>query len=323
MAVVKKITEKVSNKVFEEKCQGKEVCIKSSSCYDKKLHKHINLISTLNVTVDPNVDLTPACQRPLDAYDLAVHNAICTLWERRIREFTTLDLFRIMSGDSHKEFCRNGVGKTKEHLELSLEKISWRKITINFKEENEHYGIAYECYEIIDGERQKVAYHTITGNMVPMVKWNGVLKGGQKCGGWKLTGEPLLYTYAKMKGQIGTLDARHLNIPNSLTDNTIIIREYLLGKILYARGREIKEKTNEVQINFDTLYDYLKLDNSSTGRSQKKRAINTIKNILDFWKNETALLTDYKIVKVKGSTGHMVEGLAIIKINSHNFILKN
>ena len=153
MAVYKKINEKVSNKVFDEKCQGKEVKIKSSTYYDKKTRKRFDLISTLSVTLNPDIDLAPEYQKPLDTYDMAVHNAVCTLWAAGTTKFTTKDLYKIISGDEEKDLCRNR--NILERLELSLEKLSWRKIKINFQQENEIYGTVYEVYETHNGEIYK------------------------------------------------------------------------------------------------------------------------------------------------------------------------
>lgn len=327
MSVYKKINEKVSNKVFDERCQGREVKIKSSTFYDKGKKKKYDLISTLSVTLNPEIDLTPDCQRPLDTYDMAVHNAICTLWANGVTKFTTKDLYKVMAGDAEKDLSRSG--NIKKRIENSLEKISWRKIKINFQEESEAYGTFYEGYEMHDGVKEKVQYTSIMGNMVQMVRREGVIvRNGQKCDAWIVTGEPLLYTYAKMKKQIGTLDSVHLNIENKLTEHAVMIREYLLGQVLYARGLEIKEqktkkksdrKEVELTVNFDDMFTKLKISNE--GGKQKQRAIETVKDILNYWVHVSGLLKEYQIEKVKSGNGKLVDGKAIIKINSDKFIL--
>ena len=102
---------------------------------------------------------------------------------------------------------------------------------------------------------------------------------------------PILYKYANSKNQVARMDIKLLNTPVNKNEETIILQGYLQRRIMSMKGSSRVHRN----IVYETVYNHLKIEATSPGALRKKQSKvrDTIKNILDFWKDEN-FIEDYK-----------------------------
>lgn len=273
--------------------------------------KFVNINRELALTLDDEIMF-----RELTPFDRAVHNAVCSLCYSGIDSFTTEQVYKILIGDS-KARLNN---KTKANVEESLKTLRNRFVIIKFEDEGEHFKIHLltENGDVI----MKVSNY-----ILPLSKTTLRTKNGQIVDAWNLLTEPPLLSYARIKKQIETIAIEQLQIPLSLTEGTIKLREFLLKKILLIKrktlrsGRFKKNYENCNILKFEDIYELFgfdRNDHSNKSSVQKKRLIEKCEIMLNYWMNETGMLA--KWIFYKNKDGEVI-GYKI-KVNLNKFKLK-
>ena len=166
--------------------------------------------------------------------------------------------------------------KQQETISNSLNKLMYSRLVIKAsKEECQAYGFDKFTYEgtVIQGEKV-----TATVNGVSVIEVYHLLK------------EPVLYTYAAKKDQIGRLDIKLLNSPVNKNEENITLQSYLYRRILAIKASGKLSPT----IVYDTVFKQLDIQAASDGalRKKKLKVRNTVKKILDYWKQQ-GFITGY------------------------------
>lgn len=245
--------------------------------------------------------------KKMTGYDNAVYNAVSTQFYYWRKEhpgealyITPQELWRTMNGkDGHVSPSAKQVEKTVK----SLDKMRFTRFTMDIKAELEAGYISLDDERLVKGEFEtyllkadKVVFET---------------EKGRKVEGYRITDEPILYTYNQAKKHILWVDYDLLNTSDkkNIGDDTIIFTNYLLQRIQNYIGGQLASN----RILFESIYQAtgietpeirIKLTNCSSEdnyrasiRKAFKRDRDTIEAILTSWKDKGKLIKDFKPVK--------------------------
>ena len=246
--------------------------------------KEVNVMVSLNfneltqdgVIIERDYRLTP--------FDRAVHNAIATLWEIGHRNKTTFNeyltprvIFQLLSGNDGES--KDVSPEMRKAILRSVDKMKHTGIIIDASDEAKILG--YKDFKHIGSllEVERVESMKINGRKV------------EDC--IHIFRSPVLYEYAKLKNQIGSINIKMLNVPKFRnTAENIELKEYLLQRIIAMKN--LKSRMSET-IRYETIYDYLRIEAATKASLllKYKKVRDKVKKLLDFWKGKK-LIKDYK-----------------------------
>lgn len=250
------------------------------------------LILAEGTVIDLESKLTP--------YDMAVHDAICTLVDSGRTLITTRQIAESMTGQR----CESkGV--------LSAVTRSINKMRMTFVDID--YTAHLKAYGIEPNEGNSIIKNS---NVIQAESYKNVDINGQTVAqAWKITTEPFLFTYAKELNQVATCPMLMLNVPGvkKNEENTVLIRHL-------AREIETMKKVKNYShtMLFSTIYARcgISFDNvknrAKAEHSQRKK----IYDILDYWKDE-GYINDYQLkadkeIVHKGKKGKTITAINIV-----------
>lgn len=202
-------------------------------------------------------------KKELTPYDREVHDAIVTLYvEGKNDFFTPQMIYRTMTGNPSARLP----AKQQLSISNSLNKLMFSIVRIeSSKEECEAYGFDRFFYEgaVIQWEK---CVATIKGTVLEV---------------YHLLRQPVLYTYAGKKNQIGKFDIKLLNSPVNKNEENITLQSYLYRRILSVKSNTKLSST----IIYDSIYKKLGVKSTSVGalRKKKLKVRKTTKQILNYW----------------------------------------
>lgn len=221
----------------------------------------------------------------LSPYDRAIHDALVSIYAAGNTHTTFSFIYRTTRGNNTNR--DKPEVRDRENIEASIDKLMHSIITINASNEAKAFG--FENF-IFKGPLMPIHYirAKINGQDVDCVKF---------------LAEPPLLTYAGRKNQINRCDIKMLDVPLNNSKENIIIKTYLLERLLSATNE--KSKMNNI-IRYDTLHEYLHIDAPNDNAMRKKRSDvrNKVHIILETWQ---------KAGSIKGFIEHK-EGNTIAKV---------
>lgn len=281
---VVKLTEATQTKIFSNQFEKNKDYVETSEVYCKPKKKMIDIRRgvRLSLPVEWNINLSE--------FDEAVHNAVCSLMEAGVMDFTTEQLYRVISGDENKQLSSPQMRKS---IESSLLSMRLAIVTINFEDEARNFDL--EC---MDDNGNKIV--KLSDNILSLTEVVIRLANGKEVNAYHISSTPPLYIYAKVKKQLDMLSLSHLNMPLKITDDNIRLREFLLGRILLIKGKtrddgELKKgyKNCDV-IKLDTIYKAFELTvNDSSTRKNRQRIKEKCEKLFNYWKDSTDLLFNW------------------------------
>lgn len=235
---------------------------------------------TVGVSVTP---LNDNLQLPdnYNKFDECVQNAVSTLIEAGNRLITADTVYRVMNGLTNGEKVTPQAIKS---VTKSIYKQRSLSVTIDYSEQAKLYHKEAESFKI-------------TRYIIPCDIIEAETRNGTKKEAFRITGLPPIYEYSKTFNHARTLPIELYNIKSlRASENTIIIKTYLLTQIESMRGKNGKPGRNST-INYDTILKdcQIKIKKSNPADTVKKYR-DYIKIMLDQWK-EQGYIKDYKEVK--------------------------
>lgn len=222
--------------------------------------KHILSMVSLDLS-DQSIQIMG--KKELTSYDREVHDAVVTLYVEGGNEFFTPQMvYRTMTGSPA---ARLSV-KQQKSISNSLKKLMFSLVRIEAsKEECEAYGFDRFFYE---------------GAVIQLEKCVAVVNG-LNLEMYHLLCQPVLYTYAGKKNQIGKFDIRLLNSPVNKNEEIITLQSYLYRRILAVKGNAKLSST----IIYSTIYKKLNISSVSAGglRKKKLKIRKIVGQILNYW----------------------------------------
>lgn len=238
-----------------------------------KAKKDFNIIASMAIE-GPNLKITG--RQPYTAYDRAVLNGICSLWEAGNTSFTAAMVYRAMNGISSSEgggayISPQAVGA----VTRSIEKQRFTRLTIDCTDQMKHYA---------NLKRAKFDAMMISVDGIEMTAQNG-----QRVKAYTFTNPkrpPVLYEYSRSIGQVLSIPPRLLNSSGSIrtTEEIIALREYLIRRVEGMKGNNSLRNN---RISYSAIYRELGIEiEALTGHEIK----NTPRRIR---KNTEALLSHF------------------------------
>ena len=218
----------------------------------------------------------------LDQFDWSVHDAINSIYHNGCDIMSIPMIIRTMSGNLHLKPSEKQV----ERVLSIVKRLLSTGIDIVYDEEAEAYlfddeGDGYHYFgTLISGE---ITTAIINGKIV------------ESC--LHLHREPILATLARKKKQISTIDMRMLNAPISMSEENIVLRNYLLSRIEQSRHSKQQALLSRRTIVLEVVYKVFHVSRNEYTR--KSRFREKIEILLTYWKTEKFIfdyvLTDEKI----------------------------
>lgn len=212
--------------------------------------------------------------RQLTYFDRAVANAVYSIYLTGATHFTPGMVFRAMNGES--ESVRMTSKDMQDKINESIQRLMRTLITIDATNENPQK----------DGRNKKLPF-IIRGNLVYAV-YAQLKVNGQEVSGYKFVHKPPLLQYSEWKKQINTYDINVLDTPLKTTEDNVILKSYLLERVLGAKNESSKLQNI---ILYDTIYKILNVEaeNEGTLRAKKRDIRNKVKSVLNYWIEEKSI----------------------------------
>lgn len=254
-----KAKDKFTNDLFSGKFSGTDFIEPT----DYNTFKNINIRVAVNFENLPHVGMS----KRLDEDDEAVHNAILTLYSAGNEYFTTLQVYRVMTGNQRAIFKKNS--KRREEIEGRIEKLMTTLIYIDPSNEAK-----FKDYEKLENFEFK-------GNLLSLKSMTERRKDGTVKDIIKILDAPPLYRYAGAKNQISRVPMKLLDTPGHKSDRHIAVRNYMQERIATMKSNPSFNK----KIVLNNIYNLYKIqsDNPNTEKTNKKRAKQLAVDILDFY----------------------------------------
>lgn len=261
---------KLAQEIIDSFTGAGDIALRVSGARAKK---EFDIIASMTMEA-PNLQITG--RQPYTAYDRAVLNGICSLWQAGNTAFTAAMVYRAMNG-----MCGSEEGGTKVSPQAvgavtrSIEKQRVTRLTIDCTDQMKHYkGL----------QRAKFDAMMISVDGIEMTAQNG-----QRVKAYTFTNPdrpPVLYEYSRSIGQVLSVPPRLLNSSGTIrtTEEVIAIREYLIRRIEGIKGNNILRND---RITYRGIYKELGIDiDALTGNAVK----DTPKRVR---KNTEALLSHF------------------------------
>lgn len=199
-------------------------------------------------------------EKRLLPFDKRAYIAAGALWNAGNEVFTLTQVHYAMGNTGRPS------AKQLEKIDKTLTKMEGAAIYLsNQQEANELKGRALFEYN---------------GRLLPLERVRRIVNGQLTEGVIHLFREPPLITFAKMRGQVTTIDVKLLQSPISKTDANLQIDDYLIERISKAKNSRNRQKSH--RILYKTLYD----NTGITTPKERARAPEKIKKYLDYYQQQ-------------------------------------
>lgn len=212
----------------------------------------------LNVIYSIDFDKAEQCgltiSKKLDAFDKRVYIAVSSFYAYKFDTMTVGQIYNAMG------YRGTPGARDKERINNSLSKMQMAHIFIDNKEEAAVYKYEHFKYD---------------GYLLPLERVSRLVNGVFVDGVIHLLKEPPMYTFAKNRSQITTLDVKVLQTPLSKTITNLSLEDYLIDRIARAKTGNRQKK-----ILYDTIYK----EAAITSKSQRSKAKGKINQLLEHYK---------------------------------------
>lgn len=275
---------KVANIINQLPLNNKNVRANVTIDKQKKTLTTLN-ISNINYTNNSNSLINFKANNNINYFDSFVHDTVCTYWETGQDIITPTMILRAMRGNPKKtNFSKQQI----ETVRKSLDKMRLTSINLDISGEAKLKQWNNQDNQII-----------IKGYLLPLTGIT-VITGGNKIDGYKLLDEPPLWQYAKKTNQRLTVSSDLIR-PLSFDKYGLI---YYLIKRLYLikYGKETKHSNI---IDLEKMFNKLGLGEEYKNKTQKKRILNNMTEILDTWAQKKHI-KKYEVI-IEGKTNSKIK----------------
>lgn len=215
--------------------------------------KQLNVIYSIDFEEAEQTGLR--ISKKLDAFDKRVYIAAASLYAYKVDTMTIGQIYSAMGYDGTPG------AKDREKINNSLSKMQMAHIFIDNNEEADVYKYDHFRYD---------------GYLLPLERVSRIVNGVFVDGVIHLLKEPPMYTFAKNRRQITTIQRSVLNTPLSKTNANLLLEDYLIERIAKAKGGKGHRK-----ILYKTVYD----NTGATTKVQRQRTRSRIAQLLEHYKS--------------------------------------
>lgn len=235
---------------------------------DQEISEITDSVIETRVSISIDEDQGISCSSYLTVFDKEVIDAVSTLAVSN-QVMTSSMIYRVIVGKDET----SQVGQAqKQRVEESMVRCSRCRVRIdlteNFiKDPQEDQSLIYSGQAISFTE---LCYK----------------KGRGKAIYYKVLEMPPFFKFAESLGKLSVIPLKLLDTPVSKTENIISIQSFLLKEIENAK----REKIEEVQIIWSSIYDAACLGGKKSTRSENTRTRVSVVKIIEFWMQENFIV---------------------------------
>lgn len=258
--------DRVNRKIWDlqEIISNEELKIGMESDEDEKKGKQINLYFTFDFD---QIEKEIEAVNRLIPYDKRVYIAVSGEFEAGNHTTSLTNIYRSMG------YTGRPGATDLERISDSLTKMSLIQITVDNKEEARVYNYPRFRYK---------------GQMLPIERIEAIVDGNILDASVHLFREPPLYTFAKERNHISTIEIDVLQSPISKTKSNLMLEDYILDRFLKARHGNANPR-----VLYTTLHKHLSIDKTtSAGKKAIARLPDKVTKLLDHYVN-TGFISGY------------------------------
>lgn len=202
-------------------------------------------------------------KRQLSSYDWLIHDAINSIYQAGNQFMTISTIANVITGNPDSDY--NPSPKTRREIEDSIQALISTPIRMNYSEEAQAYKVGFDYQE---GKTYQYYGNVINGEIVTQ-RVNGQLTDGVL----HILKEPILFSLARKKNQISTIDIKFLSSPTYMTKTALELRDYLMRRIERMRPtgkKQTPKKLTHRTIKLVSMYEAVGAENK---RSDEKKRI--------------------------------------------------
>lgn len=189
--------------------------------------------------------------------------------------------------------------KIKAAIIDSIRRLRITNLKVDLTELIEQYP---KYAESLGQKKNKNGRVILEGALIPSENITVEINGKIADGAIRIIGTPILWRIAKMKNQLAHCEQELLNVPVRTTEQTLMLKGYLLERILKIKGSNDPKRNKRVRklsnvILFDTIYQKCNL--TDTGRNRQGEYRKTITQILEHFISRN-FITGYNFIKKNG-----------------------
>ena len=236
--------------------------------------------------------------RKLTAFDRAVFNGICTIIKAGNTFFTPKQVYQAMGG------ILNPRKEVLVRINSSIMKMRATFLSIDW--------IQHLKMKSIDPPTD-MSVKTDSA-MLSLIGTNFKLSG-KEVSGYKVQVIPPLLTYSDMVNQICTIDKHMIDAPIQKKEENITLIQFLARLINYNK---IRNPGTPIKVSYKVIFSKIGIDITKTERRKRYRCYETVKTILEYWKQEKYIRGYAEIFDSRGKA----HGISIDFYESQNTMEK-
>lgn len=249
-----------------------------------------------------NNNTTAIASQPLTYYDIAVSNAIASLYQAENRYVSYQTLYKTLTGNK----SARPTHAIRKEMERSLIKLSTTLLYIDPSGE-------VDMYHSLAGYKPKYR------NMIYIEQDVEVNHRNEITNDWiKILSLPVLSEYAMAKNHISTIELPVFNPPLSRNIDNIALVYYLVNQIERMRNTPTLSRNIRIDKAIDQTTDFTVCKSEGAIKNKKSRMFTTMTDTLDYWK-EINYIKDYSI-NLSKSDKRKKQSVTIILKNSNKSI---
>ena len=178
--------------------------------------KLVNTKVFVSVPSEDNMKMS----KNLTPYDREVLNGICSILKSGQTVFTQRQVYEAFAGKSTTS------PQSLAAVTRSINKLRTTLISIDWTEHAKMKGLSLEKGDYVQFDENMLNVQSVT-----------ISSGGQATTGYRLLTIPILYRYSEAVGQLCTVDKKFLDVNISNTEESIVLKNWLIRRIDSARKK--------------------------------------------------------------------------------------
>lgn len=201
--------------------------------------------------------------RPLNRFDECVFDTICSFILSGRRSFTARQIANEVYGNNPNSRLSDA------QVKRVVDSIEYMRHTDIFLDWTEHAKLNRLEFDEVK-----------TKDFLLPLRVSTVTDNGYTRTGFTSISDPSLLIYAKEVNQITSIESKLLNFPMNMDEEKTVLGRYLAKEIKAIKNKKSKlSRTRTIK----TIFSYIGVDVDKLDRNAKKRKLDALKKILDYW----------------------------------------
>lgn len=212
--------------------------------------------------------------KPPTPFDKEVYDAISSHYEVGNADLTVAMIYRAMTGKGSQQ---KPTPQQAGAITKSIKRMGALRVKI-------------DCTEELKARGADIAYGKLDSIALDYRSIEGMGNNGKPFTYYQFKSEPVLFTYAKAVKQIVSIPMAYLDSPTNNSEDTMVVKKYILTRILNMKSPNNKLYQNTI------LLENIYVHTQAETKDQRRKARENAKKMLEFWQ-EQQLFSSYEFLK--------------------------